>query len=389
MNGHRGGDGVRLRRRRPTGPSSPSSRDAWPAETPVGTADGGERAGCHREAGTAAHTAGRGAPGRRRAVGALLPVDHRLSGHRLSPTSPVRRPARSPVDRGATGRRCRGGFASLERCAGRHTDPRFSRTGRYCCCPSAGWRRRGRTSWRRSGSTTGRQAVRQSLIAVVQGEKAHALTRGGRGGRRLSRTRRRAWIALSYAQQASFDLDGARRSLEEAVKARSAERARPRAPGGDLALVREGARGPAERRTRRRDSAPISPARRRSWASPIWSGEAPQGAGGLRAGDRPRSRGSASAPRARARPDPDGRPRRRSPRDRDRGRPRPRQLARRGATSARPTTRRSGTPIAVEEFARAKTLDPTIPRPGSTTPSRSRASTGRWRRCTTCSARSS
>jgi len=63
----------------------------------------------------------------------------------------------------------------------------------------------------------GRRKAIESIIAVVLGEKALALTRGDEAVKALPDSAA-TWIALSYAQQASFDLEGARRSLEEAVK---------------------------------------------------------------------------------------------------------------------------------------------------------------------------
>lgn len=63
----------------------------------------------------------------------------------------------------------------------------------------------------------GRRKAVESIMAVVLGDKALALTRGDEAVKALPDSPA-AWIALSYAQQASFDLDGALQSLEEAVK---------------------------------------------------------------------------------------------------------------------------------------------------------------------------
>ncbi len=63
----------------------------------------------------------------------------------------------------------------------------------------------------------GRRKAIESIIAVVLGDKTLALTRGDEAVKTLPDSPA-AWIALSYAQQASFDLEAARRSLEEAVK---------------------------------------------------------------------------------------------------------------------------------------------------------------------------
>jgi tetratricopeptide (TPR) repeat protein len=63
----------------------------------------------------------------------------------------------------------------------------------------------------------GRRKAVETIIAVVLGDKVLALTRGDEAVKALPDSPA-AWIALSYAQQASFDLAAARRSLEEAVK---------------------------------------------------------------------------------------------------------------------------------------------------------------------------
>jgi tetratricopeptide (TPR) repeat protein len=57
----------------------------------------------------------------------------------------------------------------------------------------------------------------QSIIAVVQNEKEKALSFAQKAVEAGSNSAT-AWIALSYAQQAGFDLEGARASVEEAVK---------------------------------------------------------------------------------------------------------------------------------------------------------------------------
>ena len=57
----------------------------------------------------------------------------------------------------------------------------------------------------------------QSIIAIVQNEKEKALNLANKAVD-TGPTSATAQIALSYAQQASFDLEGARTSLEEAVK---------------------------------------------------------------------------------------------------------------------------------------------------------------------------
>src|SRR5262249_52685052 len=65
--------------------------------------------------------------------------------------------------------------------------------------------------------TDGRRKAVESIIALVEGQKAGALARGEEAVKALPDSVS-AWIALSYAQQASFNLEGARRSLEQAVK---------------------------------------------------------------------------------------------------------------------------------------------------------------------------
>jgi tetratricopeptide (TPR) repeat protein/opacity protein-like surface antigen len=61
----------------------------------------------------------------------------------------------------------------------------------------------------------------QGIIAVVQDEKTSALDVGGRAVEACPRSAA-ALISLSYAQQASSDLEGARRSLDQAVEAEPA-----------------------------------------------------------------------------------------------------------------------------------------------------------------------
>jgi len=63
----------------------------------------------------------------------------------------------------------------------------------------------------------GRRKAIESIIAVVLGEKPRALALGDEAVKALPDSPA-AWIALSYAQQADFDLDGTRRSLEQAVR---------------------------------------------------------------------------------------------------------------------------------------------------------------------------
>ena len=57
----------------------------------------------------------------------------------------------------------------------------------------------------------------QSIIAVVQNEKEKALDLANKAVQTGPKSAT-ALIALSYAQQASFNLEGARASLEQAVK---------------------------------------------------------------------------------------------------------------------------------------------------------------------------
>ena len=63
----------------------------------------------------------------------------------------------------------------------------------------------------------GRRKTIETIVAVVQGDKTLALERGREAVKVLPGSAA-AWTALSYAQQASFDLDGARQTLSEAVR---------------------------------------------------------------------------------------------------------------------------------------------------------------------------
>lgn len=63
----------------------------------------------------------------------------------------------------------------------------------------------------------GRRKAVESVIAVVQGDKTLALARAEEAVRAMPGSPA-AWIALSYARQASFDLEGARDSAEQAVR---------------------------------------------------------------------------------------------------------------------------------------------------------------------------
>jgi tetratricopeptide (TPR) repeat protein len=112
-----------------------------------------------------------------------------------------------------------GAFASLEGARADIPDPRFF-TYRAVLLLSVGRVEEGKSEIVRAlalDPKDGQALALQSLIAVVQNEKDEAL-RLARSAIELSPGSAGAWIALSYAQQASFDLDGARRSLEEAVK---------------------------------------------------------------------------------------------------------------------------------------------------------------------------
>ena len=113
----------------------------------------------------------------------------------------------------------------------------------------------------------GRRKAVESIIAVVLGDKALALTtrrRGGQGAPGLGGGLDRALV------RAAGELRPGRRATEPGGggEGRSAERARPRAAGGDLALVRAG-REAVREATRRCDSTPASPGPTRSSASPI------------------------------------------------------------------------------------------------------------------------
>ncbi len=112
-----------------------------------------------------------------------------------------------------------GAFASLEGVGAGIPDPRFF-TYRAVLLLSVGRVEEARSDIRRAlalDPKDGQALALLSLIAVVQNEKDEAL-RLARSAVESSPASAGAWIALSYAQQASFNLEGARRSLEEAVK---------------------------------------------------------------------------------------------------------------------------------------------------------------------------
>jgi len=73
-----------------------------------------------------------------------------------------------------------------------------------------------RTEIGKLDQSDGRRLAVESVIAVVQGDKAAALESARKAVDALPKSAS-ALIALSYAQQASFDLEGARASLEKAV----------------------------------------------------------------------------------------------------------------------------------------------------------------------------
>ena len=77
----------------------------------------------------------------------------------------------------------------------------------------------------------------QTIIAIAQNDKDKAL-QVAQQAVQAAPDSGAARVALSYAQQARFDLDGARASLEEAVEARAGERAGVGPARGDARLVR-------------------------------------------------------------------------------------------------------------------------------------------------------
>ncbi len=110
-------------------------------------------------------------------------------------------------------------FASLEGARADILDPRFF-TYRAVLLLSVGRVEEGRSDIAGAlglDPKDGQALALQSLIAVVQNEKDQAL-RLAQSAVESSPASAGAWIALSYARQASFDLDGARQSLQEAVK---------------------------------------------------------------------------------------------------------------------------------------------------------------------------
>jgi tetratricopeptide (TPR) repeat protein len=109
-----------------------------------------------------------------------------------------------------------GGLAALDKARSGMTESAF-RTYRAVLLLSVGQVEDARKELGELPEGDGRRKAVESIIAVVLGEKTLALTRGDEAIKALPDSAA-AWIALSYAQQASFDLEGARRSLEEAVK---------------------------------------------------------------------------------------------------------------------------------------------------------------------------
>ena len=107
-------------------------------------------------------------------------------------------------------------FAALDRLGPGITDPAFL-TYHAVLLLSVGRVAEARTEIGKLADGDGRRRAIESVIAVVQGDKAGAVTRGEEAAKLLPRSAA-VWIARSYAQQANFDLAGARRSLEEAVK---------------------------------------------------------------------------------------------------------------------------------------------------------------------------
>ena len=93
-------------------------------------------------------------------------------------------------------------------------------TGRRCCCRSAAWRKPGsgidRAIAEDSGS--GLAYALRTVIDVVRNEKSEALANGQRAVE-LSPDAAAPRIALSYAQQANFQLEAARDTLQQAVEA--------------------------------------------------------------------------------------------------------------------------------------------------------------------------
>ncbi|MCK7577624.1 MAG: hypothetical protein MZV65_18665 [Chromatiales bacterium] len=161
----------------------------------------------------------------------------------------------------------------------------------------------------------------QAVIAVTQGDKGQALDTA-RKAVAASPNSATAQLALSYAQQASFDLPGARASVERPVQV-DPQNALAWARHG-RARTRRSATSTRRSRRRRRPSA-LDPNLSRTQTvlgfAYLAQVETAAGAGGLRQGDRPRLRpircrgsgmGLASHPRRRPR---GGRPARsRSPR---------------------------------------------------------------------------
>jgi tetratricopeptide (TPR) repeat protein len=108
------------------------------------------------------------------------------------------------------------GLAALDKARSGMTESAF-RTYRAVLLLSVGQVEDARKELEHLPEGDGRRKAVESIIAVVLNETALALTRGDEAVKALPDSAA-AWIALSYAQQAGFDLEGAHRSLEEAVK---------------------------------------------------------------------------------------------------------------------------------------------------------------------------
>jgi tetratricopeptide (TPR) repeat protein len=109
-----------------------------------------------------------------------------------------------------------GAFAALVRLGPGIVDPAFL-TYHAVLLLSVGRVEEAKDEIKKLPESDGRRKAIESIIGVVQGDKPGALRSGQEAVKALPQSAS-ARIALSYAQQASFDLEGARRSLEEAVK---------------------------------------------------------------------------------------------------------------------------------------------------------------------------
>ena len=221
--------------------SSPSSK-AWCGLQRSGGAPVAGRGSAVAAAGQAPQ-AFRGAPPRRRAMGALLSADLRRA--RRPATC---RPAAALAEASAAGVTSPAPWRRSTRCRQASATPNPGLPGRALAVGRAGRRGARPRSTGRSAAipTSGLAYALRAIIDVVQ-QRARGGARQRSARRSSSAPRRpRAKIALSYAQQAKFDLEAARDTLLAGGRAAARRRARLGAAGravADAGRSRAGARG--------------------------------------------------------------------------------------------------------------------------------------------------